>query len=196
MRKLGALILLALPLFGCSDEKKLNEIESKVIQLEKMVTSSEAEISNLNVKISELESKNKSLESTLKFNDFLNEIDKFAYLTPGGSGYSTIRFDLGVLTVDLADIKPYANGSKITLNFGNTLSSSIDGLKGTFEWGTVDENGSPLNDKSKTKEITFSEVLVAGSWTQISIVLDGIPPEEFGFLRLKNFSHTGIRLRR
>jgi len=196
MNKVVFLMFLIFPIFGCSYDKKMDDIESKIIELEKKLASSTAEISNLKTKINEIESKNISLESTLKLNDILKDMDKFAYLTPGGTGYSTIRFDLGVLTVDLADIKPYANGSKITLNFGNTLSSSVDGLKGTFEWGKVDEKGYPLNEQAKSKEITFSEVLVAGSWTQVSVVLDGVPPAEFGFLRLKDFSHTGIRLRK
>ncbi len=174
-------------LSSCQDDKKLSELEAKL-------ASNEAEITKLQEQIESLKESNENLERTVNFNKLMSDIDKFAYLTPGETGYATIEFDLGVLTVNLEDIKPYANGSKITLNFGNTLSSSINGLKGTFEWGKVDENGSPINALAKTKDITFSETLIGGSWTKVSIVLDGIPPTEFGFLRLKNFSHTGIRL--
>lgn len=188
MRKINVLICVSLGLFGCSDNKKIDGIEARI-------AATEEKISALQSQVNTLHAKNKEMESTIKLNELIKDIDRYAYLTPGEAGYSTIRFDLGVLTVNLTDIKAYANGSKITLKLGNTLSSSIDGLKGTFEWGKVDEGGSPLSEQTKTKEITLSETLVAGSWTEVSVVLDGIPPTEFGFLRLKNFSHTGIRLR-
>ncbi|RYY03980.1 MAG: DUF3251 domain-containing protein [Gammaproteobacteria bacterium] len=186
--KLPLVIVIAgLLMVSCQDDKKLNELEKKL-------AISEASILRMQEQINALKASNESLERSININEFIYNMDKLAYLTPGQTGYSTIRFDLGVLTVSLEDIKPYANGSKITLNFGNTLSSSINGLKGTFEWGKVDEKGSPIDNLAKTKDITFSETLIGGSWTRVSVVLDGIPPTEFGFLRLKNFSHSGIKL--
>ena len=59
------------------------------------------------------------------------------------------------MTVDLADIRPYANGSRATLRFGNATSAALTGLKATVDWGTVDAKGSPNNDEAKSKEITF-----------------------------------------
>ena len=189
MRSILVVLMSLFFLSACQDDKKISELESKV-------AASEVKISKIQEQIDSLKTSNEILEKSININEFIGNMDKLAYLTPGQTGYSTIKFDLGVLTVSLEDIKPYANGSKITLNFGNTLSSSINGLKGTFEWGKVDEKGSPINNLAKTKDITFSETFIGGSWTKVSIVLDGIPPTEFGFLRLKNFSHSGIKLAR
>jgi hypothetical protein len=127
--------------------------------------------------------------------NLVKDFDRIAYLRPGDSGYSTIRYDLGVLTVELADITPYANGSKVSLRFGNPLSSTVNGLKATLEWGKMDESGSPDNDSAKSKDVTFNEPLQAGAWTTASVVLDGVPPTDLGFVRVKAVTHTGIRLR-
>ncbi len=134
------------------------------------------------------------LKKKWDWDDFMKDWDKIAYLTPGAEGYSTVSFDLGVLTVQLADVKPYANGSKVVLKFGNTLSSSINGLKASIEWGKVDDRGSPDNSNAKSKEMTFNQTLQAGAWNKIPVVLEGIPPTELGFVRVLDVTHTGIRL--
>lgn len=150
----------------------------------------QAEIQNLK---SELETiKQKQAEH--EFDKLVNEFDQVAYLRPGDTGYSTIRYDLGVLTVQLVDIQPYANGSKVRLNFGNPLSSKVNGLKAKIEWGKTDENGTPINNSAKSKEVTFNEALRSGAWTETSLVLDDVPPTDLGFVRVKDVSHSGISL--
>lgn len=138
------------------------------------------------------ELKAKQADQALK--DFIASIEQIAFLKPGDTGYSLIRFDLGVLTVQLADVKPYASGSKVTLQIGNTLAASITGLKATIEWGKLDENGRAVNESRNSKAITFSETLRTGAWTKVSVVIDGMPPAELGFVRVKDIAHTGIRL--
>lgn len=128
--------------------------------------------------------------------NLIKDFDQVAYLRPGDSGYSTIRYDLGTLTVELADITPYANGSKVRLRFGNPLSSTVNGLKAKIEWGQTDENGSPNNVEAKSKDVTFTESLQSGAWTTVSVVLDGVPPTDLGFVRVRDVTHTGIRLAR
>lgn len=152
------------------------------------------DIVKLNEQVSELKEKVSELEGRRAFDQFMQGLDKYAYLTPGAEGYSVVGFDLGVLTVQMSDVKPYANGSKVTLRFGNTLSSSIDGLKVKIEWGKVDENGAADIKLAKSKEMTFVQTLRGGAWTPIPVVLDGIPPSELGFVRIREVTHTGIRL--
>ena len=189
MSNIFKIIFLSLFLTACQNDSKVNDLDKKL-------TAIENKISKMQDEIDTLKTNNEKLEKTVTINEYLRNIEEVAYLTPGSAGYAKIKFDLGVLTVSLEDIKPYANGSKITLSFGNTLSAGINGLKGTFEWGKVDEKGLPVIQLTKSKEVTFSETLNAGSWTKVSVVLDGVPPAEFGFLRLKDFSHSGIKLLR
>ena len=91
-------------------------------------------IDKSNQKIIELENRidkiDKSIDENQKkyeFDKLISKINQFAFLTPGSDGYSTVSFDLGTLTVSLNDIKPYANGSKITLEFGNPLATTNNG---------------------------------------------------------------------
>lgn len=124
----------------------------------------------------------------------LKDADRIAFLRPGDTGYSTVRYDLGTLTVELADVRPYANGSKVSLRIGNPLASTVNGLKTTIEWGRVNESGYADNDSVKSRTFTFTESLRSGAWTTIPLVLEGIPPTELGFVRVKEVTHTGIRL--
>lgn len=157
--------------------------EAEEIRLKAM----EREIESLKNQIEELR-RQKAID------DFYKDVDKIAYLTPGDIGYSVIRFDLGVLTLSLVDIKPYANGSKITLQIGNPLSASIEGLKVTIEWGKVTKEGSPINEEAKSKEVTLEKTLRSGTFSNVTLVLDGVPPTDFGFVRLKEMTHTSILL--
>ena len=155
--------------------------------LEKKLEAANAQIASLQKDLTEQKQK-------IEFDEFIKSLENIAYLTPGSAGYSSVRFDLGVLTVQLADVKPYANGSKVTLKFGNTLSASINGLKATIDWGRVNEKGTPINESAKSKEVTFTETLRAASWTSTSVVLDALPPNELGFVRVHDVTHTGIQL--
>ena len=163
-------------------------------ELEKKIESASAQISVLQSETASLKKELAEQKSKREFDNLIQTIEKVAYLTPGTDGYSPIKFDLGVLTVQLADVKPYANGSKITLRFGNTLSSSINGLKATIDWGKLTEKGGPANDSAKSKEVTFTESLRAGGWTPVSVVLEGIPATELGFVRVREVAHAGIQL--
>lgn len=129
-----------------------------------------------------------------RVDELVQSFNKIAYLTPGSNGYSPVQFDLGYITIQFADVKPYANGSKVTLKFGNVLAASINGLKAKIEWGKVDDKGTPINDSAKTRDVTFSETLNSGSWTQVTLVLDGVPPTELGFVRIRDIAHNGIQL--
>ena len=171
-------ILIVVIVSGCNQEPR-------VVALEK--------------KVAELEAANKALTDrlqTLAFEVEFSDVDRFAFLTPGDAGYSAVRFDLGVVTVKINDVKPYANGSKVTLQFGNLTAGRINGLKAKLDWGKVDDKGLPQNDRAKTREVNFGESLLPGAWTQSELVLEGIPPTELGFIRLSQVGHRGIGLRK
>ncbi|WP_140637448.1 DUF3251 domain-containing protein [Methylibium rhizosphaerae] len=174
----SAVVLTCLSLVGCTDESRVKALEER---------------------LAALEAANKALATEVQNLEFRLEIagwDRIAYMKPGDSGYSAIRYDLGVVTVKISDIKPYANGSKIWLQFGNLASARVDGLKATIEWGSVDDKGNAQNDRAKSREVAFSEPLAAGAWTTTELVLEGIPPAELGFVRLRDVGHRGIGLRR
>lgn len=159
----------------------------------------EAKISKLEAAVDELKDSQIAMRHWLQamsVKSGIDDMERVAYLRPGDNGYAALRFDLGVITVKLDNVQPYASGSKVTLSFGNLSSAQIDGLKGKLDWGVVDKNGAAQDDKAKTRDMQFQGSLPAGSWRSQDVVLEGVPPVELGFVRLHDVSHQGINLRR
>ena len=154
----------------------------------------ESKINEYSNKISDLTNRLEEMERDNRFNNFFSKLEEIAYLTPGSNGYSVIQSDIGKLTVSLENILPYANGSRVILRFGNLTTATINGAKAKLEWGSVDKYGSPDNNNAKSMEITFSKSLEKGSWTKVSVVLEGVPPSDLGFVRVREMTHTGITL--
>ena len=172
---------------GCKEDQKIEAMAKELKQSQEKILKLESELQSLTSSINED-------RAGYKWDNFIRNADQIAYLTPGSDGYSNVRFDLGVLTVNLADIKPYANGTKVSLEFGNVLSATVNGLKATIDWGKVDDKGSPINEQAKSKEVIFAESLQPGTWTKVSVSLDGVPANELGFIRVRGITHSGIRL--
>lgn len=181
MRSAVTLALGILTLSGCeSSDLRVPELQSEIMALKNQVDDLKSQLAE--------QERNHNREKLLA------SFDKIAYLTTGSEGYSVVSYDLGALTVQLADVKPYANGSKATLKFGNPLAATVTGLKLTIDWGKVDSNNLPDNSSNRSKELTLSQEIRSGAWSSVPIVLDGIPSNELGFVRVREVTHTGVRL--
>jgi len=163
---------------------------------QKRNTAQDAALSGLTTKVEALEKRLESIEQSRSFDELLRDSDRIAFLTPGADGYSVLRGDLGMMTVSLRNIEPYANGSRVTLQFGNLTSATINGAKVKVEWGKVDAKGIPDNETAKSREVTFTQSLGSGRWTNISVVLEAVPPTDLGFVRIREFGHSGISMLR
>ena len=172
--KTSAMLLVSLLVASCTQDGRVEPLEARVAALEKQI---------------------EQLQYRVRLQSDIKDWDKVAYLTPGSDGYSAVKMDLGYLTVNLANIAAYANGSKVSLTFGNLTSATIDGLKATIEWGSVDEKGMPKNEEAKSREIKLTESLYSGAWNKADVVLEGVPPTALGFVRVRDVTHQGIRLR-
>jgi hypothetical protein len=136
----------------------------------------------------------KALEA--KISELTNQVSPVAYLTPGSNGYSVVESDLGRMAVALDNVEAYANGSRVTLRFGNLTSATVNRAKAKIEWGNVDKEGRPQDESARSRELTFPESLRAGAWTNVPVVLEGVQPTELGFVRIRKVGHTGISLSR
>jgi len=188
--KVVAALIASSLIAGCDSATHLFHARETLAKQEDRLKAIEQNLETATAELATLRQK----QTTTELGNMLRDFEKVAYLQPGDGGYSPVRFDLGTLTVQLADVKPFANSSKISLKFGNPLASSINGLKAKIEWGQVGENGSPNNETAKSKEASFTETLRSGAWTSVSVVLDGTSPTELGFVRVRDVAHTGISL--
>src|SRR5689334_18779742 len=151
--------------------------------------SADARIRALEQKLDMLEKRTASIETDRDFEKTLNNLKSVAYLTPGSDGYSVIESDLGSFTVNIANIEQYANGSRVTLTFGNLTSATITSPKVKIEWGTVDDKGSPNNEAARSRELEFTQSFQPGAWNNIPVVLEGTPPAQLGFVRVRELTH-------
>ena len=150
-RKLVLILLLALlPLSGCDRIHQLLNANDTIKKQGQQIASLQSQVSSLTQELKQIKKEQGQLEIT----NFVNGLKGTAYLTPGQSGYSLIHTDLGTFTVQLSNIRPYANGSKISLRFGNLLAASINGLTFRIKWGQVNDKGDPEYTSSQEKKFT------------------------------------------
>ncbi|HAE42551.1 MAG TPA: hypothetical protein DCG34_06465 [Clostridiales bacterium] len=192
MKRILFVIVIALSLSGCEYLDLLSKNSEQLSRQEEEIQNLKASLSSLQSELSTIKTRQLELEWANMYEDFKH----IAFLKPGNSGYSTITFPMGVLTVSLDDIKQYANGTKVKLRFGNTLYSSISGVKAKLEWGGIDSDGTVIDDPNNTKDVSFTEDFKPGSWTSVSVVLDNIQPSDLGFVRIKNLTNDSIYLQK
>jgi outer membrane murein-binding lipoprotein Lpp len=181
------LVVLLVLLSGCAGRDELTAAQQQVADLKKASDALKADLAALRTEFDELKGEH-ALEQIMK------DIDTEAFLNPGAEGYAVIQTDLGRMTVKIQNIEPYANGSRVKLMFGNLTSATVNGAKATIEWGSVTAKGMADNATAKQRKVTFNESLRAGAWTTVTVVLEGVPPTSLGFVRVKEFGHTGVSL--
>lgn len=126
--------------------------------------------------------------------DLLRNMEAVAYLTPGSQGFSAIKSNLGILTISIENVVAYANGSRVTLSIGNPMAASLEGVKAKIEWGKVDKADLEISDTVRSKDVEFVESFRPGSWTKTEVILEGVPPADLGFVRVRNIELTSIKL--
>ncbi len=152
----------------------------------------------------ELEAKIDSLNSTVELlrsqvsqhsvENFFKKVEKVAFLTVGTSEFQPIKTYIGTITVNIADIQPFANGSKATLVFGNPLYADLTKVKFQIDYGTLDKDSNIKEGSEKTKEVTVPQDIKGGSWNKVHVILEGLPTAELGYLRIHGFEAEQIRL--
>jgi len=195
IHKIIAILTLAL-LQGCSDPKEVSALKSEVSELKSIIESQKAQTEATRQRIELIESIIVDHENTLSDIKSENTLDAIAYLTPGNSGFQPIKISLGLITISLVDIASYANGSKVSLRFGNPLNADLSGIKMLAKYGPTDEKGFISEEQHKTKEIELIETLNAGSWTTVAVVLAGVKPENLGAVMISKFEISKIVLRK
>jgi hypothetical protein len=165
---------------GCDKDPRVDALQRQLQDLDTKVKTIKGDVDTL---------KNESSTDT-----FMRNAEGIAYLTPGSGGFSVIKTDIGLITVSLDDIKPYANGSRVLLRFGNPTNATLIDISATLDWGSVDNNGTPLNAEEKSKDLSFNKPFRPGSWTTVDAVLDGVLPANLGFIRIHDLKNSKIEL--
>lgn len=116
-------------------------------------------------------------------------------LKPGAAGYGILESDMGRVAVTIANIEPYAGGSRVTLDFGNPTAARLSAMKARIEWGSNDAKGLPMAAAaSQSLSFTAPEPLPPGSWKQYVVDLPGVAPAQLGWLRVSAFESGTVDL--
>lgn len=151
------------------------------------------QIADLKSELQEMQERIQQIEAYNRVVATQVDPEKVAFLTPSDSGFQSIASDVGILTVQITNVEPYANGSKVTLKFGNPHAATILGLKAVLDWGKMPA-GVPDNAGAKSKDFNTVQALESGEWTDLQVVLEGLPPSELGFVRVRSLTTSGLRL--
>src|SRR5258707_15099297 len=103
--------------------------EPRITALEKQNSTLKTETESLKKEVATLKEELDAVKSQQAMNDLNQEFATLAYLTPGDEGNSVVQTDLGKMTVQLSNVEPYANGSRITLRVGNLTRATENGAK-------------------------------------------------------------------
>jgi hypothetical protein len=114
-----------------------------------------------------------------------------AEFDPAEASYQRIDANVGTFAVSLDDVRPFADGVRVTLKLGNLSSATFNGAKLSLSYNKrMPAQGAEnyANEIStwfgslKTQEQTISSALQPGRWNPVHVVLPAIEPKDFGYL--------------
>jgi hypothetical protein len=171
---------------ACASPDQVTALEQRMQELGKK----QLEIETLKTSVTELRKR-------LVMFELQTDSDKSANLTPGNNGYTVVRTDHGPVTVSFDNVQPYANGSRVTLRFGNLTSATLTNVKISLSWGNNAELATQLQSgdyKPRTREVSLDKDLRPGAWTSDSFVLEGVAPQALDFVGVESVTVGRILL--
>jgi hypothetical protein len=67
-------------------------------------------------------------------------------------------------------------------------------IKFKIDYGSLDKDGNIRLETEKTKEVAITDQIKAASWNKIEVILDGLPNNELGYIRIHDLDCPEIIL--
>jgi len=158
--------------------------QSEVRQLHQSVSTLNKEMSKLNQETVKITQQNK-----------LNaKSGQGVYLLPGANTPARLNSQVGMLRMSLKDIAPNAAGTRVTLHIQGESNDPLPAFSGTVEWGQIQgttENYQDVNVQNQL--INAPASTLAPSDVDIPLQLNGITPEQLGFVRIHDIQPANIQ---
>ncbi|MCL6742196.1 DUF3251 domain-containing protein [Kosakonia sp. R1.Fl] len=158
--------------------------QSEVRQLHQSVSTLNNEMSKLNketVKITQQNTLNAKSASGV-------------YLLPGANTPARLNSQIGMLRMSLQNIAPNAAGTRVVLRIQGESNDPLPAFSGTVEWGQIQgttENYQEVNVQNQL--INAPASTLAPSDVDIPLQLNGITPEQLGFLRIHDIQPANLQ---
>ncbi|MFY9993791.1 MAG: DUF3251 domain-containing protein [Leclercia sp.] len=149
--------------------------QSEVRQMNQSVSSLNATMSKLNqetVKITQQNALNVKSTSGV-------------YLLPGSNTPARLNSQIGTLRMSLVNVAPNADGTRATLRIQGESNDPLPAFSATVEWGQIQGTTDSFQEVNvQTQLINAPASVLAPSDVDIPLQLNGITPDQLGFVRI------------
>lgn len=107
------------------------------------------------------------------------------YLLPGSNTPARLKSQIGTLKMSLVNVAPNADGTRVTLRIQGESNDPLPAFSGTVEWGQIQgttDNFQEVNVQNQL--INAPASVLAPSDVDIPLQLNGITPDQLGFVRI------------
>lgn len=178
-----ALFIILFALTGCSGNS--NEL---------MVT-----IDSLRMRVDSLEARQKSMGQLVGqiYFEQLSTRNESVTLGPTSEGFQRLDTENGFFLISVEDIQPYVNGYKLTINVGNPLQITYNGITCKLKWGRNrgnQENYEAWDALLRSRDVPVLKDILPGTWNKVDVQLVPASAEELEYINLRiETNQVGLR---
>ena len=109
-------------------------------------------------------------------------------------GFQQVDSDISPFLISIHDVKPYGDGTRLTIRIGNVAAADFSGVSLNLQYGRKapeSEDGSLDFEElakpyyaTKDKEHKVLERIKASSWNPTTVTLPGVKPDELGYITI------------
>ncbi|NME39053.1 DUF3251 domain-containing protein [Enterobacter asburiae] len=107
------------------------------------------------------------------------------YLLPGANTPARLNSQIGTLKMSLVNVAANANGTRVTLRIQGESNDPLPAFSGTVEWGQIQGTTESYQEVNVNSQLfTAPASVLAPSDVDIPLQLNGLTPEQLGFIRI------------
>lgn len=139
-------------------------------------------ISTLNAEMTQL---NKETVKITQQNALNAKSTRGAYLLLGANTPARLNSQVGTLRMSIKNIAPNAQGTALTLRIQGESNDPLPAFTGTVEWGQIQGTTEQYQEVNVQNQLfSAPATLLAPSDVDIPLQLNGVTPEQLGFVRI------------
>jgi len=149
----------------------------------------QSEVRQMNQSISSLNTTmNKLNQETVKItqqNALNAKSTSGVYLLPGSNTPARLNSQIGTLKMSLVNAAPNADGTRATLRIQGESNDPLPAFSATVEWGQIQGTTDSFQEVNvQTQLINAPASVLAPSDVDIPLQLNGLTPDQLGFIRI------------
>ncbi|MEO3989755.1 SadB/YajI family lipoprotein [Pseudocitrobacter cyperus] len=107
------------------------------------------------------------------------------YIIPGSNTPALLKSQIGTLRMSLRNIAPNAQGTAVTLRIQGESNDALPAFSGTVEYGQIQGTTDSFQEVNVQNQLINAPAsILAPSDVDIPLQLNGISPDQLGFVRI------------